>query len=340
MVLLHNGVAMPVLQLGTAQLITRLAPDLDAPPNFVGMQPERGYRQIELALQAGMRAFDTALIYRSHTPLSHVLGEWFRTGRLTSRHEVWITSKIFHPPSPDCFGVSHMSDFADLTVEQISDRTRRDFERALDELNVGYIDLMLLHWPGMWPNTTNKEDDSSNRATSSTMARQKRLAAWRVLEDMYEMGWCRAIGVSNFDVRHLQQLQEDGAKILPMVNQIEASVEVQSVPIRDYCLQHGIVLQAYSTLRGTVHRTNATTAMPRILQDLQAKYHKDVGQLGFRYLYQHGYTVVYLTNSAARLTSNTQLWDFELTADEVHALDALNDPENGGWGLPNPNQFD
>ena len=90
---LKSGVEMPLLQLGTAQLITKPGSDATAtvPESFIGMLPERTFRQVELALQHGLRAFDTALIYRSHGPLGHVLGEWWRTGRLASRSDVWIT---------------------------------------------------------------------------------------------------------------------------------------------------------------------------------------------------------------------------------------------------------
>ncbi|KAL7566832.1 hypothetical protein ACA910_021333 [Epithemia clementina (nom. ined.)] len=352
---LHNGVEMPILQLGTAQLVVPdLAPDLDAPPNFVGMQPERGYRQIQVALQAGMRAFDTALIYRSHAFMAHVFGEWFRTGQLKARKEIWITSKILHPRSDDCFGISHMPDYDQLSPEQVSVRTREHFEQALAELKIGYIDLMLLHWPGVWPenNENENENDTKDRRNSTEIEasvqwnRQKRLAAWKVLEEMYDKGWCRAIGVSNYGVKHLEQLQHDGAKIVPMVNQIEASVEFQQVAIREYCQQHGIVVQAYSTLRGAMSNNNNNKqepprrrAIPIILQTLSQKYQKDVGQVVFRYLYQHGYAVIYLTNSEPRMVSNADIWDFELTPEEMKAIDDLNRPD-GSWGLPNPNTFD
>jgi diketogulonate reductase-like aldo/keto reductase len=315
---LHNGVEMPILSLGTAQLITVPGVNPELPSDFVGFLPEKNYRQMELALSAGVRAFDTAFIYRSQPPMGRVLAEWWRTGRLESRQDVWITSKIFHPPSPsNTFDISHMADLPNMTPEQVSKETKRHFEVSLHELGVGYIDLMLLHWPSL-PSMPDAD-----------MNRQRRLAAWKVLEQMYDRGWARAIGVSNFSPEHLEHLKEDGAKIVPMVNQIEASVSLQYPNIVKYCLDNNILPQAYSPLgRGL-------SEMPELVHQIGEKYGKDAGQVSFRYLLQLGYAVTYLTNSEKRMVSNAQVFDFELSDDEMSQLTALNRPD-GGWGLPSP----
>lgn len=247
---LHNGAEMPVFQLGSAQLIDESNPDPDALPGFVGMQTELMYRQVQLALEAGVRAFDAAMIYGSHRGLGYVLGEWWRSGSLSARKDVWITTKIFHPPAAPCLKSQHFPKLSEMTEEEVSAFTEQHFEKSLQELNVGYVDLMLLHWPG-------QDDASAEKPIDPTMNRKRRLAAWKVLEKMYQKGWCRAIGVSNFDVRHLEQLRGDGATIVPMVNQIEGSVEVQYAEIREYCKKKGIALQAYSALRGLKKGTKA-----------------------------------------------------------------------------------
>ena len=282
--------------------------------------------------------------------MAHVLGEWYRTGQLTARHDVWITSKILNPRNTSImFKLNRFCNLPQMTPEQVARMTEDHFERVLLELNLGYIDLMLLHWPAAGPGEG-----------TETLNRQQRLAAWRVLETMYEKGWCRAIGVSNYAVKHLQQLMEDGAKIKPMVNQIEASVEVQHVNIREYCKQQGIVPQAYSVLRGLSFSTSLTKASSSstlttttepsslsssttsttqtTLESLAAKYQKDVGQIAFRYLIQHGYAIIYLTHSEHRMVSNTNVFDFELTHDEMTTIDTLNKP-TGGWGLPKPDEL-
>jgi len=313
---------MPILQLGTAQLVTLPNVRDDLPPNFTGFLPEQVHRQLELALQSGVRAFDTAAIYRSHRPMGRVLGEWWRTGQLTSRREIWITSKVFHPFSSVGYRRTHMPDLSDLTPGQVDLEVNRCFEESLDDLGIGYVDLMLLHWPS----EPHRGDAAQNR--------RRRLAAWQALEDLYEKGWARAIGVSNFSPVHLDQLQEDGARITPMVNQIEASVTLQYPNILDYCLRHNIVVQAYSPL-GRGYKE-----LPHLVSELAQKHGKDVGQICFRYLWQLGYrSITYLTNAKSRMVTNTHIFDFELSDKEMMELNRLNRPD-GGWGLPDPNTLE
>mmetsp|Transcript_3736 Transcript_3736/g.9403 ORF Transcript_3736/g.9403 Transcript_3736/m.9403 type:complete len:367 (+) Transcript_3736:47-1147(+) len=341
---LHNGVEMPTLQLGTAHIVMPGQPDAEhAHPRFVGFQPERCYRQADLALTAGMRAFDTAVNYRSDVVLGRVLGEWFRRGKNDplQRPDVWITTKVMNPrPSDFVLKSVRVVDLHTLSPEQVAEQTQHFVEMALQNLAVGYVDLLLLHWPS-----------ASGRSQQGTVQlnRKQRLASWRVLEDAYRKGWVRAIGVSNYSVAHLEQLQQDGAEIVPMVNQIEASVTVQQREIWEYCRSHHIVPQAYSCLRGLVKNPNQqqqqqqpslSSNVTTVLNSLSKKYQKDTGQIVYRYLIQLGYAVVYLTNSQPRMASNTEIWDFALTENEMSALDLLS--RNGdfddefGLGYPKP----
>jgi diketogulonate reductase-like aldo/keto reductase len=331
---------MPLLQLGTAQLITQIGIDATVPEPFTGMVPERTYRQIELALQHGLRAFDTALIYRSHIPMGHVLGEWWRTGKLKHRNDVWIQTKVFHPNATQMtFGISHMPYLQQMTPDQVSQETLRHIETSLLQLNIGYIDLMLLHWPSGLPSKDLADDGNGNadtwRLNNALNNRQRRIAAWKILEHIYHKGWARAIGVSNFSVKHLQQLVEDGAIIVPMVNQIEASVTLQYSDIVQYCLRNHIVPQAYSPFgRGL-------TEMPtEVLNNLAQKYKKkDIGQIAIKYLLQLGYSVIYLSNTPERMVSNMDVFDFNISLSDMNTLQQFHRPD-GGWGLPSPDELD
>ena len=161
--------------------------------------------------------------------------------------------------------------------------------------------------------------------------RQRRIAAWRVLEDLYEKGWARAIGVSNFSVRHMEQLQQDGATIVPMVNQIEASVTLQYTDIVQYCIQQNIVPQAYSPFGRQL-----TDIPVDILQEMVQRYNKnDYGQIILQYLLQIGYSVVFLSNTPTRMVSNMQVFDFDLSRTDLLLLKELSQSD-GGWGLPSP----
>lgn len=314
---------MPLLQLGTAQLVTKPGVDPKLSSSFVGMLPEQAHRQIELALQNGLRSFDSALIYRTQPAIGAVLGEWWRTGQLGHRRDVWLTTKVFHPNATAMtFGTSHMPHMhsAGYTREQMQQLTLDHFEQSLVQFGVGYVDLVLMHWP------------SGHGEGSVEENRQLRMAAWSVLEHVYAKGWARAIGVSNFSPDHLEQLKEDGAQVVPMVNQIEASVTLQYPSIVKYCHDHGIVPQAYSPFgRGL-------TDLPTSLEPMAAKYKKNVGQIAIKYLLQLGYAVVYLSNSADRMVTNHELFDFELSEEEMKLLQSLHRPD-GGWGLPSPHDL-
>jgi diketogulonate reductase-like aldo/keto reductase len=307
---------MPRLSLGTSHLITHRG-KLPEIPSFTGFLPERLYRSLNLALEAGLRGIDTALIYRSHHQIRHVLGDWFGRGEL-ERSDIFLSSKIFHA-TPGVATEGTYIPYADsMSPDEVRIMVRLHFEQTLMELGVGYVDLMLLHWPAVM--------NSKNPLNAA-----RRLAAWQVLEEYYKRGWTRAIGVSNFSEVHLKQLETDGAEIRPMVNQIEASVYMQYDKIVAYCKQHGIVVQAFSPLgRGLINITN-----DRVVGEIAKKHKRDPGQIAMRYLIQLDYAVTFLSSSAERLKSNQQIFAFELDADDMQKLTALN-RANGSWGLPSP----
>jgi hypothetical protein len=135
------------------------------------------------------------------------------------------------------------------------------------------------------------------------------------------------LGVQLF-TRHLEQLKEDGANIVPMVNQIEGSVTLQN-PHRQILLDNNILPKPSRHL--TRPFRNARTGPPNWLT---AKTPDKSRSLPL----QLGYAVTYLTNFEKRMVSNAQVFDFELSDDEMSQLTALNRPD-GGWGLPNPNDL-
>jgi diketogulonate reductase-like aldo/keto reductase len=315
-VTLSNGVKMPQLMLGTAHLV--FEPNtLDDNPSFTGLLPESTYRSVQLALQAGWRGFDSALIYRSHRAIGAVLGTWFAQGTL-SRSDVFLTTKVFHGPVHVATADTHMPELDTMMVEQVTQAMHQQLEQSLVEVGVGYFDLILLHWPAAF------ESQSPDN-------RLRRIAAWKVLEQYYDKGWARAIGVSNFSVQHLNQLRDDGATIVPMVNQIEASVKIQWHDIVNYCKDNGIQLQAYSPLgRGLTNIANDPVVL-----EIASKHSKDAGQVAMRYLLQLGYALTCLSSSESRLETNLDIFSFALDDKDMTSLNALN-RRDGTWGLPGP----
>ena len=321
---LSNGVLMPELALLSAPL--SFAPgETEENHNFVGFLPERVYHSFSAALESGLRHVDTALCYNSHKQVGHVLADYFMRGQIT-RSDVFITSKIFHPDN-NGFGLDQdtlPSNVDDMSPQEVADCCTRHFERTLRDIGVGYLDLMLLHWPGP------RGEDSSRVGTEDRNA-ANRLAAWQVLEKMYNKGWARSIGVSNFNEIHLERLKRDGAKIVPHVNQIEASIFLQQNKIMEYCKENQILHEAYSPLGRGVNRV---ASHPTILS-IAKKYGKNAGQVALKYLLQKGYAVTFWSSSRERIIANQQLYDFRLDEEVMKTLDSLNVPD-GSWGLPSP----
>ena len=339
---LHNGVELPVISLGTAHAILSEKDDPNIHKNFAGMVPERAYRQMQLALQNGIQAFETARIYRTQRHIGYVLGEWFRQGLLT-RSDVFITTKVYHGDArPVATNSSHMYNMNELSCEEVTTQVSEEIEEALQDLGVGYVDSMLLHWPGsggVGKSLDDGDDDGNetgegNKAASlGTTPRQRRLAAWKVLEDYYAKGWLRAIGVSNFSEQHLEQLLEDGATIMPMINQIEASLAVQYPKILQYCKSKNIVCQGFSPFkRGDLSQEESSK---RILDHVMQRHSKSIAQISLKYLIQKGYAVIYLSTNEERMKSNHNIFDFLLSDNEMSELDKLPKPD-GNWGLPTP----
>ena len=287
-------------------------------PNFFGFLPEKTYRSITLALEMGYRHIDTALVYRSQKQIGAMLAAQFMSGALR-REDVFITSKLFHGEMPGLTRRGSTLPLDNMTPEECADAIEGQFEVILEELGVGYVDLMLLHWPAIM--------DSKSEGNAA-----RRLAAWKVLEDMYERGQARAIGVSNFSEHHLEQLMRDGAKILPMVNQIEASVYKQWDDIRAYCESKGIALMAYSPL-GLGKESLLTDPVVKSIAETKGVA---PSQVALKYLVQKGYAVLPMSSSEERLRLNMDLFSFDLSEKEMKLLEPLAKVKDEGIGLPSP----
>jgi diketogulonate reductase-like aldo/keto reductase len=304
---LHNGVEMPQMSLGLAFWNVKER-GVQHNPRFTGFLPEQCYRSLHMALHAGIRGIDTALIYRTHSQIRHVLGDWLASGKV-KREDLFVATKVFHPMIPFALTSSAMPENLDhLTPEEVTRIVTLHVERSLDELGLGYLDLVLLHWPA--------GHDSTDPGNSD-----RRVAAWKVLEGFYEKGWIRAIGVSNFSEHHLKNLiHNDTTKIVPMVNQIESSVYLQWDKIVEYCHANNIVVEAFSPLG---HGASNVISDEYVLE-IAKKHDKDAGQIAMRYLVQKGFAVTFSTGSEKRLSTNQDIFQFELDEEDMDALDALN----------------
>ena len=193
------------------------------------------------------------------------------------------------------------------------DETLHGFEKSAGKLGVDQIDLLILHQP-------------------LPSAFHRTLEAYRALESLLADGKVRAIGVSNFMVEHLKTLL-DRATVVPAVNQIEVHPYFQQREVQDVGADHGILTQAWSPIGGiTFYREGAHTSTldDPVIGDIAQAHGKTPAQVILRWGLQHERSVIPKSTKPNRIAENIDVFDFELSADQVMAIDGLDTGRRGG----------
>lgn len=191
--------------------------------------------------------------------------------------------------------------------DQGYDETLKAFDASLKRLGVDYLDLYLIHWPvsGKYKET------------------------WRALEYLYAQKKIKAIGVSNFLKHHLEDILQD-CKVVPMVNQMEFHPHLVQQDLIDFCAAKGIQYESWSPfMQGKVFELD-------ICADLAKKYNKSVAQIILRYNLQKGIVAIPKSVHAKRIVANAEIFDFELSSEDISFLDGLETGERIG---PDPDNF-
>ncbi len=190
--------------------------------------------------------------------------------------------------------------------DQGYDSTLRACEASLKRLGLDYLDLYLVHFP----------------------VPDVRKESWRAMETLLKKGRCRAIGVSNFTIRHLEELIEE-SHVIQSVNQVEFHPFLYQKELLKYCQNRGIQVEAYSPLaRGE------RLKHPRIIS-LATKYSKTPAQLMIRWGIQHGLVVIPKSTREERIRENSQVFDFDISDDDMRSLDSLNEDLRLNWDPTN-----
>jgi len=237
---------------------------------------------VQDALAVGYRHVDTARVYRNEVGVGQGLKD---SG--VAREEVFVTTKI---PS------------ALKTYDEIGECV----DESLRRLGTDYIDLLLIHAPKPWPPQPG-DDEKTYFAENS--------AVWRAMEEAYDKGTLKAIGVSNFEIPDLENLLATAA-VAPMVNQIELRIGYPEAELTAFCQAHGILVEAYSPLGTGVLLANSDIAAVAQRCDVT------VPQLCIRYTLQKG--ALPLPKSVHRdyMEANTKV-DFEISDADMAILDAI-----------------
>ena len=186
-------------------------------------------------------------------------------------------------------------------TERGYDKAMRAFEKTLDDLGLEYLDLYLLHWPAVKNQFDNWEEIN--------------LSSWKALTELYKAGRIKAIGVSNFYEHHLRALME--TEIQPMVNQIEFHPGFMQKETFSYCEKNGILIEAWAPLaRGQIFENET-------LVSIAQKHNKSIAQLCLRWCLQHNTVPLPKSVTPSRILQNTEIFDFEISDEDMAAIDAL-----------------
>ncbi|KAJ8255073.1 hypothetical protein GJAV_G00200630 [Gymnothorax javanicus] len=253
---------------------------------------EETYFAVDAALAAGYRAFDTAAVYRNEADLGCALRGLLPKYGL-SRDDIFITSK--------------------LGPRDQGSRAREGCVRSLERLGFEYIDLYLVHWPGTQGLPVGDQQNPRNRAET-----------WAVLEQFHADGKFRAIGVSNYTPGHLKELLQ-ACRVPPAVLQVEFHPRLTQRELRAFCREAGICFQAYSSLG-----TGALLSDPVVL-GVAARCGRTPAQVLLRWAVQQGMPVLPKSSQPERIKENGQVFDFQLSEEDMGKLSDLDCGEKFCW---------
>ena len=254
--------------------------------------PEETTAAVETAIADGYRLIDTAASYDNEREV----GAAIRASGI-DRAEMFVTTKLW------------ISDYG-------YDEALRGFDGCLRRLGLDYVDLFLLHQP------VPTDFDRT-------------VAAYEAIEKMLSQGRTRAIGVSNFSEQHLENLMQR-TEVVPAVNQVELHPFFTQQPLREFHAKHGIATEAWSPLGGIQrYRPADPNAVLNALEhptvtSIGDKYGKTPAQVVLRWHIENGVVAIPKSVKLHRIAENIDAFDFELTADEVTSIDALDTGVRGG----------
>ncbi|KAL6725679.1 hypothetical protein Aduo_007715 [Ancylostoma duodenale] len=291
---LSSGFEMPLVGLGTWQ----------SKPGEVG-------KAVEAALKAGYTHIDCAWVYGNQVEIGEVFKKLFSSTH--KREDIFITSKVWN--------TFHSAAGCKKNVEEI-----------LTQLQLKYIDLMLIHWPGGYeegPDPFPKRPGSEKFKYSN----EDYVTTWKVLEGFVREGKIRSIGISNFNHKQIDRVIAIST-IKPAVNQIECHPYLQQKKLRAYCKEKGVAVTAYSPLGNPGSAFFRKAGDPNVLTDpvikkIASTHGKTPAQIALRWATQQDIIVIPKSTSDARIKENAAIFDFKLTDAEMKEIEGI----DRGWRL-------
>ena len=264
---MNNGLKIPVLGTGT-NTFGKENKDFNGKITY-------DTKELISAIELGYRLIDTAIMYRNEAVIGKAVNE-----SNIERSEFFITSKI-----P-----------ADKEVIETNESVKHHVEQSLKRLDIGYIDLYLIHFPL----------DSN----------EENLRVWRVLETYVDQGLIKSIGVSNFDEAQLAYLIEY-ARIKPVLNQFQSYPGKHQQSLIDFCRANDVIPEAYQSFAKMDDKTKD------ILKEMAKSYNKNWSQIVLNYQINQGLVVIPKSHSKQHQQENIDVFDFKLTKKDVEVIKNL-----------------
>ncbi len=247
---------------------------------------EKMLEVIREAYEAGYRLIDTAAAYSNEIAISKAIeNAGIPRSEIMLSDKVWNTSRGYNEVQEAC-------------------------RKSLKKLKTDYLDLYLIHWPASMKLYENWAEINSE--------------TWRGMEQLLADGLVKEIGVSNFKIHHLEELNKT-AKVKPAVDQMEIHPGLYPKDIIDYCSENGICVEASSPLG------NGQILSDKSLNEIAGTHNKTVAQICIRWILDKGVIAIPKSTSRSRIQENIDVFDFSLSSEETETIDNL--PFCGGLGI-------
>lgn len=279
---LKNGLMVPAMGLGT-----------------YGISEEMMVSSIQASFTSGATLIDTASAYNNELSIGRAINI-LSEQKILKREELILQTKVgdkirdfglplgyyfYNSPSCPCHDVKKQ------VMEQV--------ESSLKSLGTDYLDILLIHWPYY----------------------EVLVEIWKCMEELYDQKIVKAIGVSNFKVRHLKKVMAK-ANYVPMVNQTSISPVNLQAEEYSFCIENNILLQAYSPLY-TLKDKEVVNSHPEFFS-LADKYGKSISQVLLRWYFQKGIVTIPKSAKAERVTLNADIFDFSISEEDMRVIEAIN----------------